>query len=268
MILKKTHTLNLNNNDIYILETCLDKIIINDNYQGLLLLDNSLNILHAIPITKNLIIYTVYKNHNCQNIMLYCPDNKQIILVDLQTLVNKIISLPKTLDNQILSPNYYWHKDILILTTFDRIFYQLILQSNKLKQIPYKTIKSTWKHFFNFWNQCQDYTILTTYPHEASIIFQKDMKTIGFFNYTKNTTELIDNFDKGWHDIEHQNDFFAFIYEKKIELFHNNNKTILKPQEDYAFLKMRFLNANTIIVLSSAISNNLQCSIETYEIIV
>jgi len=268
MILKKTHELNVNNNDIYILETCLDKIIINDNYQGLLLLDTSLNILHAIPITKNLMIYAIYKNHNCQSLILYCPDNEQVILVDLQTFINNITSLPKTLNNQMLSPNYYWHKDTLILTTFDGIFYQLVLKSNKLQQIPYETIKRTYGHFFNFWNQCQNYTILATYPHEASFIFQKDMKTIGFFNYTNNTTSLINNFDKGWHDVEYKNEFFAFIYEEKIELLHKSNKTVLTPQEHYYFLKMHFLNENTIVVLSSNISNNLQCIIETYEIIV
>ena len=54
MILKKTDELYFETNDVYQLESFADKIITNYDYQGVMILDSSLNILHKIQIMKGL----------------------------------------------------------------------------------------------------------------------------------------------------------------------------------------------------------------------
>ena len=71
-------TLELNNNDVYFIETLEDSIIINDNYSGVIILDKKLNFVKKIRLIDDLMIYSVAKYKS--EILLYCPDNDENVL--------------------------------------------------------------------------------------------------------------------------------------------------------------------------------------------
>lgn len=50
-------TLELNNNDVYFIETLEDSIIINDNYSGVIIFDKGLNFVKKIRLIDDLMIY-------------------------------------------------------------------------------------------------------------------------------------------------------------------------------------------------------------------
>ena len=79
------------NNDIYFMEVVEEKIIINDNYDGVLILDSDLNILKSIRLLEELSIDTSFLNN--QQIVLYCYENQCLIYINIDTYEYKIISL-------------------------------------------------------------------------------------------------------------------------------------------------------------------------------
>lgn len=265
MFIKKIDEQKYNNNDLYIIKTCKNNIIINKNYNNALLLDSSLNAIQQIPLSENTIIYHIYKKNDESNIILYSPDDNHITFVDMHTMNTSTISLPNELKNCILSSNYYWQDDILIFTTCGNVFYQFSFESSRFTMINHETIKTIYPLFFKFWNTCKKYNILTMYPDQQSFIFQKNIETITFFDYKQNRIVTTKNYTNGWHDVEYKNNMFIFIHENKIELVANNHKTILQPQENYIFLRAKFINKNSFILLSSKPSNHRESLLETYE---
>src|SRR5690606_3174921 len=229
---------------------------------GIILLNNQLKTTHIIPVEKNLLIYSTYKSDNYKKLALYSADDEKMIFIDLNTFKIET-TIPV---DCILSPNYYWHDSSLIFTSFNDIFYQYFFVSQTLKNISHEIAQTISPSFFQFWKQSQNYTILTVYPHNNSFVFQKNIDTIGFLNYTQNDITLINNFSKGWHDVEYNDEVFAFIHEDKIELLRGKHTVNLKPKLTYIFLKMRFLDERTIVILSSNVSDRFECIIEIYEV--
>jgi hypothetical protein len=266
MTIKKTAELYFKNNDIYILENHGNTIIINNNNQGLLLLDHSLHIQKELSIPQEAPIYSIYKKYDNSALVLYLPDAHQIIFVDLNTSNNCIITLPKSFYKEILSSNYYWNNNTLILTTVNNTFYQLDIASKALHQISYDEAKTLCLSFFAFWNICKEYNVLTFYPDKESIIVQNNDNTLGFFSYQQNKQHIITEFTDDWHDIEYNNGFFLLIHENKIELLQNNHKIVLRPHASFIFLKVKFINDNHFVVLSGNPSHYQESLLEIYTI--
>lgn len=253
------------NNDIYILETYNDTIIINYNYQGLLILDNVLCIQKKLIFLQEASIYHLYKQCNGNNLMLYLPDNHQIIFVDIKTSDHFALSLPEVFNKEILSSNYYWNDNILILITFDKNFYQFDFSSKTLHQISYGKAKKICLSFFTFFDISTQYDVTKFYPDKESFIFRSN-DTIGFLNYQQNTQNIITKFNQKWHDVEYDNNIFIFIHEKKIELISKKNRFLLIPCDNFIFLRAKFVDNNHFVILSSNASNPKENLLEMYKI--
>jgi hypothetical protein len=266
MIIIETTKLFFKKNDIYILENYNNDFIINSNYQGLLLLDNSLQIKKELIIPLKTPIYYLYKQYNNNNIMLYLPDINQIIFVDIKTSNNFTVELPETFNKEVLSPNYYWNDNILIFITFDNNFYQFNFSSKTLHQISYDKGKKTCPSFFTFFDTSTHYDIVKFYPEKRSFIFRKNDNIIGFLNCQQNTQNLIKKLNQGWHDVEYNNNVFIFIHENKIELISNNDKALITPYTNFIFLRAKFIDNNHFVVLSSNPSNPQENFLEIYTI--
>lgn len=266
MIIKKTAELYFKKNDIYTLENHNNTVIVNDNNHGLLILDNSLNIQKELTLPLEAPIYSLYKKYNNSALILYLPDAHEIVFVDLETSANYTVALPNAFYEEVLSPNYYWDDNVLILVTYNNTFYQFDFSSRTLHQISKDTAKQNCPSFFAFWEICKQYNVVTFYPNEKSFVFQENDNFLGFFNYQQNKQGTITGFTDGWHDVEYKNNLFAFIHENKIEILHDNHKNLLTPQANLIFLKVKFLDDNHFVALSSNPSHYQESLLEVYEI--
>ncbi len=59
-------------NDTYFLEVLDDRIIINDNYDGVLIFDLEMNFIKAINIFEDIVVYDSYVISN-KELILFCP---------------------------------------------------------------------------------------------------------------------------------------------------------------------------------------------------
>jgi len=263
MIIKKIDELIVLNNDIYILTNFKDYIIINDNYQGLILLNHTLRTIEKIFIFEGIHIYHLYQKYNGNSVLVYSPENEEIIFVDINTKKHAVI---KTHTDEVFSPNYYWNDNTLLMITFNGDFYQLCFESYILRQVTAKEAEKICSSFFNFWNASREYHVLKVYSEQQSFIVKNNTESVSFFNYAQQEYVTAKNFSDGWHDVEYNNNIFLFIHEKKIEIINDQNKIILKPRLGYILLRARFLSSNQIVVFSSKPSNSRECLLETYSL--
>ena len=79
MILKTIHELCFENNDIYQIESCADKIIVNEDYYGVKILDLSLNTIKTIPFMEKLVIFSILAFSFCFSYFVYIPNVELVV---------------------------------------------------------------------------------------------------------------------------------------------------------------------------------------------
>jgi len=158
MQMQKIYEKTFNQNDIYILETQNDFIVINDNYRGLLSLDHSLVVKKIILIKKNPIIYFLYKEFEGNFLATYSPDQEMITITNINDSKSHSIYIAPIINEHTFSDIYYWKNNTLILTTYNNMCYQTCLTDYTLKEVSENEIKKIDPIFFNFWNKSKNYT--------------------------------------------------------------------------------------------------------------
>ena len=78
-MLIKTNEFNQDINDMYFFRIVDKTIIINDNYSGVLILNENFAILKTLKLLEGIVIYSSYVNSINKEILLYCPDNEAIV---------------------------------------------------------------------------------------------------------------------------------------------------------------------------------------------
>lgn len=134
-MITKTKEFVQDNNDMYFLEIVADKIVVNDNYSGVLILDRNLNVLKSLPLIEGIRIYTSYTNPINEEILLYCPDNNIIVYVNLKDYDYKIIQLNDGVDNLIFAEVYEWNENYVILSTYEFEFVKIHIKKSSLERI-------------------------------------------------------------------------------------------------------------------------------------
>ncbi len=131
----KTKEFVQSDNDMYFLEIVADKIVINDNYSGVIILNKNLNIIKRLSLIEGITIYSSYVNHINEEILLYCPDNDIIVHINLKGYDYRIIQLEDGLDDLIFSNAYEWHKDYVILSTYNFELVKINMENLSLEKI-------------------------------------------------------------------------------------------------------------------------------------
>ena len=106
----------LEGNDIYFIEVLGDRVLVNDNYSGLLVYDSGLNLVESIKIMDDFLIESSVKKEN--EILLICPENECLVYLNIIGCQYKIISLDGW-EEWIFSPLYEWQEDGIILSDYN-----------------------------------------------------------------------------------------------------------------------------------------------------
>ena len=250
MYFKQEKSIKIENNDVYILDIVGNYILINNNYRGISIFNINLEKVKDIPIFEDLVIYSVYKDFIGEKILLYCPDNECIIYVNLELSDFNIIPLSN--QDIIFSPIYYWNENLIILITYTNEFYILDIEKRVVKRIGKKEIAKSYPEFYGFWHESKGYSILKIYSQELKFVFNDtDHDRIGLLKFKQNNKFFIEKPNNIGHDVEYKDKKFMFIKENKIILLSEKKLITWDANKNEIFLRARFLNTNTIIILSS-----------------
>lgn len=187
------------NNDVYYMDVLEDVIIINDNYQGLIVMSKELKHIQNIELQEDITIYSSYKFGN--EILLYCPDNMILIYVDSQTYKNKVISLERYA-NLIFSDKYLWTTENLILTSYNGDYIKVNLENESLE-----------------------------------ILSKDDCRCMNLIDNFLSVIDNVEEYDcKLFHKVVSKNGYVVKIGEEIVEVIYNDNAETILPPERHIYL--------------------------------
>lgn len=268
-MLIKEKELNMKDDDIYFLEVVSDKIVINDNYKGIQIIDKNLNIIKKLEIFNDMTIYSSYISTSSKEILFFCPDNECVVYVDLENYNHKIINLKNGLENVIFSPIYLWNEHELILVTYKGEFYSILVNEMSVQLIDTSEVKRLYPVLYGFYEELTKYKIINVYANELFGIIEDKGGDVFLLNYHDKTKHIISSKEGNFLDIEIEREKFAIISEDVIQINMAHKDKILYPKDNYIFLKAKFLNDkrdNYFITLSSHRSNVTFSNIKAYKI--
>ena len=110
--------------DIYFLQVVGDKIVLNDDYEGLCILDSNLQAIKKIKINQDIVIYNSVVVSE-KEVLLNCIENGIMFIVNIETDEIKKIHFPDMLKNEILLKMTKKEENAVILKTYKNHFYRM-----------------------------------------------------------------------------------------------------------------------------------------------
>jgi len=254
--------------DIYFMEVISNKIIINDNYDGILILDNNLDLIKRLNIFKGITVYSSFINDN-EEMLLFCPDNECMVYIDIANYEYKVIYLNNGLESLIVSNLYEWNENGLVLTTYKGEFYRVCVYEKTIQKIDYIEIEKLYPNLYNFYKESIKHKVIRTFPYEYIAVIEDEKHNISMLSVKDQTKYVINNVPENFLDIEFKGGTFAIVNEKNIEIIKYQDKSVLYPNIYYIFLKARFLNIKNdicLVTLSSSLSNVNHCEIDIFQL--
>lgn len=270
MIIKEKE-LNQSNNDMYVMEVVSDRIIVNNNYKGVLILDNNLNLIKKINLFKDIIVYKSYINRASMEMLLFCEENQCMVYINLINYNHKIISLKNELEDIMFSNIYQWNSSGVVLSTYDNEFYEICIHNREVKKLNHSQVKENYSELHRFYKTIVNgetmFGDVVGEFKDGYIVREEDEKV--YIN-TQNKDEYV--FEKNisnTFDIQFIEGVAAIVSEDFIEIVKGNYKERISINKDNMFLRVRFLkklNETYIISLSSNKSNIRKSKIEMYKL--
>ncbi|WP_312752928.1 hypothetical protein [Rummeliibacillus suwonensis] len=262
----KTKEFKQRDNDVYFIEVLFDKIIINDNYDGILILDTNLNLIKRINIFKGIIVYSLFIKN--EEVLLYCPDNECIVHIDVSTYEYSIIYLKNGQENLIFSTLYEWNENGVVLTTHNDDFYSVYIRAKTIQKINHKELERLYPKVYELYQKLNNFKVVKVFSDEYEAIIVDEEHNFSMLNNKEQFKHVLKNLPSDFHDIEFRNGAFAVVNENSIEVFTSNDKALFFPNKNCIFLKARFFVKNGgigLLALSSSQSDVSYSKIDMFE---
>lgn len=255
-------------NDVYVLECHQEVIIVNNNYSGINLYNKNLELQNTIDIFKGILIHTVYKNPNNNEVILYCPDNEVFVYLNLDTTFQKVINFIEDIDECGLSNIYFWSGHEVLFLCGNKRYIKVDTRLFSIQELDKSVVEREYPTFFTMLNESSKYLILEG-GTETLTCRDRNNNELVDFDYTKNIkiTSKISN--KLGHEVIYLHGIFLSVHEEFI-LAIKEGKEVARVDTvpPYAFLKARKQeeqNSN-FIVLKGNKSNPHQCILSRYDV--
>jgi len=233
---------------LYFLEIIGNKIVINDNYEGIIILDNFFNIIKTIKIFDDIMIWRCYKHFSEKAFLLYCYENSCFIYIDIQSWKFSIIKIEESCE--ILFSRFYWweNRNEIILTTYKNELFKICLTEKLLTKISESYLKNHCRQFYQIWLNYKDFSVIHFFPRDNVLLVQDQVKyELIIYNYANVTEERIPYFLEDTHDFYYQNGSVLVIHEKQIDLITPDYKRFkIQTKDPLVSLRAKFIESEAI----------------------
>ena len=124
----------IRDNDTYFLEILENKIIINDNYHGILIFDLEMNFKKAINIFEDIVVYDSYVISN-EELILFCPENEKMVYINCEKNTSKVIDIHEELTDIVDFRLLSMKDNICIFVSAQDKYIELNLKNETLKEV-------------------------------------------------------------------------------------------------------------------------------------
>lgn len=237
--------------DLYFMETIVDKIIINDGYEGIEVLDCNLKLIKKLKIFNNIVIHSSYINGKSNEMLLFCPENGCFVYVDFKSYEVKIIPLESSLQNLLFSKIYLWQDDIIVLDPCNMNFYRVDVDTKCIKMIREEDVMGVYPSFYRFCSYIMLKNIICACPNSYKAIVQENNNEFFVYSLDGSLNRLmVKNLD-GISNFICDGKSMAFVYGNYVEVIGNNNEKLITCEQGDVFLKAAYLKNKKLAVLSS-----------------
>jgi hypothetical protein len=255
-------------NDVYVLECHNEVVIVNNNYSGIKLYNKNLELQNTIDIFEGIIIHTVYKNPNKNEVILYCPDNEVFVYLDLDTKFQKVVNFIGNIDESGLSNIFFWSGREVLFLCGNKRYYKIDIGLFSLQELDKSVVEKEYPTFSKILNESSKYLILEG-GTETLTCKDRNNNKLAFFDYKNNIKNVSNIPNKLGHEVIYLHGIFLSVHEEFIQAI-KEGKGVARVDavSPYTFLKARKQteqNAN-FIVLKGNKSNPQQCILTRYDI--
>lgn len=270
-MIRKLKEVTLDGNDVYFLEAITDKLVINNNYKGIIVLDGkNLEVLQMVNTFDGMIIYASYISNDSEELLLFCPDNECIVYINLHTYDFKVIHLAGRLVEVIFSPFYVWNVNRIILSSYNGDFYAVDLECNTITLIVSDFIRIRYPEFYKFRAEALQYRSIANRSDDLQFIYKKDQNDYYLKDFSTASICKVNSVANIPHEIRFEKNIIAFTCEESIIIISENAEIArIETSRENKFLKTRFLKTSlctSIAVLSSSNLDNTKSLVSVYEI--
>lgn len=270
IVLKKTKKFT---SDIYFMEAVADKIIVNDNYRGVMILDYDLKVEQQLTLTDNLVIDMSFIKKN--EIVLVCYDNQCLIHINIHLLHYRIIPMDEKLQEKSFLQLFEWKDNELTLLADEgeEIVY-INLYDGSLRTVQRETTDEDLPAVCYDWDNIKAFTMHKAYPGRGEAIVEADhlIKRMRYREGAESILE-VDPFEtEPWffYDIELMRDVCLQVGEKAVLLSKGKDRHhFITKGKNERFVRGRFVLENdkiSFMLLSGNESDGMQSIIEKYEL--
>jgi len=246
-VLKEIKKIILIGSDVYMVEATKDKIIINDGYLGITVLNYQLEKVKDIRLFDDLIIDFVFQRKTNNELLLYCFENKCLIFIDLNNYTHKIITLNGYFETNNFSRLFIWENDI-ILTDYNHNFYKVFVCDGRVDKVSSSLVQKKYPLFFEICEKVKNSGI-ATYISESYVVLLNNLKTqeIELLNFFEQKQESVRYPLKRTHDFRYKNEHFLLIHEQQIDLVQSiGQRYQIKTKAPWVFLRAKFLESDNV----------------------
>ena len=160
--------------DAYVLETLNDKVIVNNNYRGLIVLNEDIEPVKTIDIGHDICIYNAIVIDD-ERVLLNCIDDKKIFVVNIETSEVKCCDMPQNLEEEVLKEKGPSEGNRIVLRTYKGHNFVLDLNNMIIDQYDL-SIEQVRKDSVEMPRDCIDFAKV---GKNTVFLFEEKLKIIG-----------------------------------------------------------------------------------------
>lgn len=249
------------------MEVVSNKIVINDNYEGILILDSELNIIKNIKLLDNLTIDISFIQD--KGIVLCSYENQCLVYININSYSYEIISLNTELEDISFLSLYEWaDNDLVLLAENGAVFIHVNLSDNTVQVIKNDTRDELKISIRDNWNKLSEFLIHKIYPNQHCAVVESNNMIMNYKNDTKSVLKIE---PIKFHDIEVTIDCVVQISEEEVSVLYGDKNVMLYPNpEDYRFLRGKFITIDKtdhLLLLMCSNSDSSMAKIEKYSLV-
>lgn len=224
-------------NDIYFLEIIEGNVLINNNYNGLLLMDHNFNVLKKYETDYDLIIDSCMKKDS--EILLFCYESERIVYIDLKQEIQKVISL-KGYERCIFSDLYEWDTEHIILSDYKGDFFSLSIENAQISNITWQDPATT--TIEKAYEKLEPFYLHKMFVKEKKAIIEKASGELSLIDYAGVVQNIVDIPAGDFHDFAISDHYVVGIGEKKTVFVEIDGEDCqwFVPESSYYFLRGKF----------------------------
>lgn len=239
----------LEGNDIYFLEVLGDKIVVNDNYSGLLIYDSELNLLQEIKLMDGFVIESFFRKG--KKILLICPENDSLIYLNLAEYQCKIMSLAGW-EEWIFSPLFEWQEDNIILSDYEGRLVRVDLVKEEISEM----VPDGKDSILEQKQKLHGFFVEKMFLEEKKAVVQNEDGDLELVDYADGISTIIGLPEGEFYDFEMQEASIAEISEDCVleTNLEDNECREYFPENGYCFVTGKYMIAGQqqfLVLLSS-----------------